>query len=493
MKVLRVADITLFTGCMLGSALLSYLVYRHGWSDHYWPLVAACVTFLACLQLQPSARINVALIVLSTIMASYMAEILLAFVFVTVGVASPTHWLTWPSFREEALRHAALAKASSRDFDMRSRAEVIADLKQQGVEAVPSIPVSPVLLREEPSGALSPLIAVDGKPILPFGGIANRTTVLCNESGDYVTYDSDPFGFHNPKHVWDRRSVEIGIVGDSYTQGSCVPSDKNFAALIRQQIPSTLNLGMAGNGPLSELGGIREYLAGAAPKLVLWFYYEGNDLTDLAREQHSPLLMNYLATTFSQELRPLQFKINEALIGHVEAVRASLNPMGRLHALISEGISDGGLAEELERIVKLTHVRDRVRAAAGVVSQEDDANRPRPLPASVQQIDLIRKVFQVAQESIRTNGGHLVVVYLPQWERYHNPILASPDRDRVLALIKDMGIPVVDMHPAFAAQQDPLGLFPFRQRGHYNVEGHRLVAEEVLRFLSATDVLKGHV
>ncbi|MEO7859282.1 MAG: hypothetical protein ABIU05_02375 [Nitrospirales bacterium] len=82
-----------------------------------------------------------------------------------------------------------------------------------------------------------------------------------------------------------------------------------------------------------------------APKLVLWFYYKGNDLLDVAREQRSPLLMNYLATGFSQELRPLQFKINEALVGHVEAVRASLNPMGRLYALIS---SEGGLAEELE-------------------------------------------------------------------------------------------------------------------------------------------------
>ncbi|MEO7859281.1 MAG: hypothetical protein ABIU05_02370 [Nitrospirales bacterium] len=152
-------------------------------------------------------------------------------------------------------RRAALAKASFRGYDMRSRAEVIEDLHRQGVEAVPSIPVTPILLREESSGALSPLITVDGKATLPFGGFANRTTVLRNESGDYVTYDSDPFGFHNSTHVWDRQSVEIGIAGDSYAHGFCVPSDENFAALIRKQIPSTLNLGMAGNGPLSELGG----------------------------------------------------------------------------------------------------------------------------------------------------------------------------------------------------------------------------------------------
>lgn len=97
-------------------------------------------------------------------------------------------------------------------------------------------------------------------------------------------------------------------------------------------------------------------------------------------------------------------------------------------------------------------------------------NGERPLRVSAEQIDLVRRVFHVAQESVRASEGNLVVIYLPQWERYYRPALASPDRDLVLDLIKSLGIPVVDMHPMFAAQKDPLGLFPFRQRGHYNVE-----------------------
>ena len=40
--------------------------------------------------------------------------------------------------------------------------------------------------------------------------------------------------------------------------------------------------------------------------------------------------------------------------------------------------------------------------------------------------------------------------------------------------------------PVFAGQKDPLALFPFRLRKHYNEEGNRVVAEEMLKFINGS-------
>ena len=58
-------------------------------------------------------------------------------------------------------------------------------------------------------------------------------------------------------------------------------------------------------------------------------------------------------------------------------------------------------------------------------------------------------------------------------------------RAHVLRIIRTLGIPLIDLDTAFRSHPDPLALFPFRRLGHYNEAGHRLVAEAVLRTLTA--------
>ena len=100
-------------------------------------------------------------------------------------------------------------------------------------------------------------------------------------------------------------------------------------------------------------------------------------------------------------------------------------------------------------------------------------------------LDVFRRVLAEATTRVNRWGGRLVFVYLPHWDRYGSRRLSpgAARRDRVLEIVRAQGIPVVDMHQVFQATRDPLALFPFRQSGHYNEEGHRLVAEEVLRAL----------
>jgi hypothetical protein len=65
--------------------------------------------------------------------------------------------------------------------------------------------------------------------------------------------------------------------------------------------------------------------------------------------------------------------------------------------------------------------------------------------------------------------------------------MGKTKRSDVLALATSLGIPMIDIDPAFQAHGDPLSLFPFRGVGHYTETGHRLVAEEVLRSLSSSN------
>ena len=50
-------------------------------------------------------------------------------------------------------------------------------------------------------------------------------------------------------------------------------------------------------------------------------------------------------------------------------------------------------------------------------------------------------------------------------------------------MVEELHIPVIDIHQAFAQHPDPLALFPSRRHAHYNIEGHHLVAQEVVKRL----------
>ena len=54
-------------------------------------------------------------------------------------------------------------------------------------------------------------------------------------------------------------------------------------------------------------------------------------------------------------------------------------------------------------------------------------------------------------------------------------------RERVLSIANSLQIPIVDISQVFDGQEDPLSLFPFREPGHYNEIGHKLVAEELIK------------
>jgi hypothetical protein len=486
-RLANIANFILTVSGMLCLTPFFYFIYDYGWmGDRYLttpagillhyalPAILAAGLFRS-LRLDPLKRINLSLMLISTGASIYATNLLLLLYDTKIEAATRT---LEGSSEYDVTNIVKLAKQHGVDYDRRGKLEVIDDLYKKGISAVPV--VAPVnVLREQPEdGTRRSAINLNGIEVLPLGGISNTTTVYCNETGQYVIYQSDEHGFHNPKRLWSSTRVDIMAVGDSFTQGACIPSGKNFVDLIRERFPSTLNLGMGGNGPLAELATLKEYLEVLRPKVVLWFFFEGNDIWDLHRERKSPLLMRYLTGNFKQYLLHRQPEIDQALLSFLNAEKARFNftfPVKPKQ--MAETIRQA--SSLLQEGVKLTHLRQRLDLSLGYIGGDSYQSDARTEAA----MGLLPSVLRQAKASTDGSGSKLYFVFLPQRERYSDPTFANETRHRVFSIVKELGIPLIDVHAEFKKHKDPLDLFPFRRMYHYNEKGHHFVSDVVLRHI----------
>jgi hypothetical protein len=376
---------------------------------------------------------------------------------------------------------ARLAKEFGVEIDPRNRLEVITDLRAKGIDAVPGV-LPRYQLMFQKGGKRADGVGPQGEaptpPILALAGISNKLTVLCNESGRHLTYESDEHGFRNPRGAWQSGKVDIVALGDSFTQGFCVGPGQYFVDVIRQRHPSTLNLGMAADGPLFMLSTLKEYAPPFRPKIVLWFYFEGNDLLDLQDERQSAVLMRYLEDGFTQGLRDRQAEVDRALVDFVEREKA-WEQGNRLASLRNRR----GMVGQLVDFAKLPVLRTRI-GLLGSTNYEQSATM-----AKAKDLTMFRRILSQAKATTASWGGTLYFVYLPNWGRFVSQRswghFVDGLHDNVLNVAQELEIPIIDVLPVFEARPEPMALFPFRAPGHYTEDGHRLVAEEVLKVIDA--------
>lgn len=337
------------------------------------------------------------------------------------------------------------------EFDGRSLHEVVRQLRLQGMDAYPAVAPTNFVSADRDTfytdGGTS-----RGAVLMPLGSISSRPTLVGNEGGKYIIYTTDEHGFNNPKGIWNSRSIDVAMVGDSFTFGNIVDPNGNIAGHIRKLYSkNTLNLGWSGNGPLLMLASMKEYLRPLKPTIVLWFYFEGNDLAELESEKRNGVLMEYLGSEFQQDLVHRQAEVDAFLANYVQKWLES-EPKRRT---------------DIKARLRLNNIRTLL-GLSGMKSGLDA------------DFDLFRNVLLDAKEFVASFRGRLYFVYLPEWSRYRNPKRASPHRDRVLLEVSELGIPIVDIHEVFDTHPDPVSLYIFRLDGHYTEEGYRLVADAVM-------------
>lgn len=488
--ITKIAGLVLKASSALCFLAAIYLAVVHGWEFKYVVPAGLAIALAAASGLNAERRINAAFAWVATVLTCYAFNFVLAFADASTNWDPPTRWVSFQS-GEERQDRAKIAKGLGVQFDTRSRLEILTELRRQGLDAWPSI-APRVVLREWwthyygpfPTEYRESLIHMDGTELLPIGGIANKLTVYCNENGQYVLYDSDEHGFANPKQLWNLSRLQIAVVGDSFVHGACVPLDESYTALIRRRYPATLNLGNDGVGPLVQYAAIKEYLPALRPRVVIWSYFEGNDLYDMMRERQT-VMRRYLDDDYQQGLLQKQTDIDQALMAHIERAMQARSFWAKLISFSDRFVHPERHGLEWARTLKLSYVWDLLQDAAGPTKAKAKISPPAPYQPSVGRDDLklFRTTLSKAQQTVAAWGGRLVFVYLPRYERYVPEVGGQPNRDDVLAIVRSLGIPVVDLHPVFVAQDDPLELFPFKLPTHYNVLGNRVVAEAILHVL----------
>jgi hypothetical protein len=386
-----------------------------------------------------AARLKLLLITFSIVSSLYLCELAL----MLIG--------------RPAVRPAPVAADPASPVDTRTKLEVIRDLRAAGIDAWPTVHPEVFL------GA-GGLALAGGETVFPLAGIARVRTVYCNESRSYAIFDSDEQGFNNPVGLHRAGEVDVAVIGDSFAQGACVQPGEDVTARLRASGARALSLGNGGDGPLMELGTLVEYARPLRPRVVLWLYYEGNDLLNLESERVAPALMRYVDGDFSAHLADRQPAIDQALRAFAEKERDATAD------------HEGHVGDKVVGAIKLSALRDRLN----VISY------PEPSP-------LFTRTLARAKEVVAGWGGRLYLVYLPEWARYRK----KPERvdakfrsyGQVLEIVKGLDIPVIDFQQTLAATDDPLGNFPGRVAGHYNPAGYARLAEALRARLAADKAL----
>lgn len=336
-------------------------------------------------------------------------------------------------------------KETGKNYDTRQKFEIYDDLKRKNPRI--QIAFGPIEHKEQKIYSLS--------------GISNVDSILCNENGYYATYKSDRYGFRNDDQIWDKKSIEYLILGDSFAIGECVNSDSTIQSLLKRNYnKNSISLGFGGNGPLTEYATLKEYLQPNMKKII-WLYFEGNDQSNLVRELKSNILKQYLINkNFKQDLKLKISQIDNLLKHNIELEREK-----------AEFRYERSFFYRLRKFIKLFNTRDTF----ALLYQTKNIQNVETLPEFKA---ILRSAINLSNE----NNSKLYFVYLPNTNVIKN---SCKNKNKHYLKIKkivqdDLKIKFISMcKELFRKEKDNKKFFPFRMGGHFNNLGY----EEVTRVI----------
>jgi SGNH hydrolase-like domain, acetyltransferase AlgX len=292
------------------------------------------------------------------------------------------------------------------------------------------------------------------------------------------TFSTDGHGFRN---AIDLTRADIALVGDSYIEGAYVSDQETAAVRLQERLGQPIaNLGVSGYGSLQELKVIEKYGVPLAPKMVAWFFFEGNDLDDdqdfenaMAYEQGVPAPPHPPESAS----RRWQDRVERSF---------TLNAFMMLRKwsdyLVPNGIDSFGW------------FRDRDGASHRMYFYDFYATRSLG-PYEQQRFETTKAAFRQGAEICRQHGIRLVAVYIPIKFRVYGDLCSYPPGSRCVrwkpwnleeqfaAFCRSAGIEFLSltepMHRAAAAGQ----LVYAPEDSHWSAEGQRFVAGQIAKLV----------
>lgn len=338
------------------------------------------------------------------------------------------------NFYQVNYKSSIYEKKTGKKFDNRSKLEFYSDLKKE----------TDIVLFNN----------INNPNLKTFSGISNSKTIGCSENGYFSTYNSDDYGFNNPKYNLEEDNFEYVLVGDSFVHGDCLNRPFDIASILRiLSNKNSLNLGIGGTGPLKQYAIIKEYLPQKFKKLLLFYYV--NDNEDLIRELKNDFLIKYLNDeNFTQDLKNKQYNID--LLNHKEINLkfANKNSLKKI---------------DLKNIIKLFKTRNLLFKAN---RHQVKASMPE------EYFEILKKIKKI----VEINNASLYLVLLPSYSQIKQSKIINQNFEKFKKKLISEEINVIDVQKLiFDVNENPLKFFPFEKPGHYNKEGYSQIGKLIYK------------
>ena len=282
--------------------------------------------------------------------------------------------------------------------------------------------------------------------------------------GGIWTMHTNAAGFREYEELPESPDARVVVLGDSHTDGAC-DNEYSFANVLERLLNDrhagkqidVVNAGVGSHSFYNYLGGIEKYGRELDPDLIVCAVYGGND---------------FLGT-----LRPRHYFLREPLKGGGQEYISRLNRFRK----VAEERADRNYGQAVFQLAYLSAY-------------------PEEAALALETAEALTREMAARAEA---RGIGLVFVYIPplwdvQLERYEpeperlfealrtdeEGALANADglADRWLAVVAELGLPVIDLRPSFRASEEDL--YWFRDY-HINLLGQRRVAEALLPLVDA--------
>jgi len=286
-----------------------------------------------------------------------------------------------------------------------------------------------------------------------------------------LSFQYDSSGYRNPTNL---TRAEVALIGDSFVEGWSVQDEETAARVLEKELQLPVaNLGVAGYGTVPELLVLKKESPRLKPSVVVWFFFEGNDLYDDWRWERS-VPMYY---TLNADQRVAGEPLNAAQPWRQRSFAGNVIRSLRRW-------SDGVIPNRVPYVgFPLASARNR---------QPIYFANYASVPWSdwlVERWGQTRPRFEEGNRYCRERGIHLLVCYVPIKFRVYRPFVEFPSGSPcrqwdVWPLPKEFadfcrtaGIPFADLTEPLQAAVQAGGMPYARTDSHWGPEGHRLVAD----------------
>jgi len=289
---------------------------------------------------------------------------------------------------------------------------------------------------------------------------------------DVITLTYDGRGYRNTTEL---TRADVVLLGDSYVQGDYVSDDETTASVLHRELGRPVaNLGVAGYGTAQELGVLRRDALSLGPRIVIWFFFEGNDLYN--DQDFENMLLAARAARTSGFTDTHGWRLRSLVRNGIGHLRFVLHPVVPAHCPHFGTVKSG------------PHRGQRILFAAEALPWTD-FERDRWQRAQ----DTFRDGVRVA----RAHDARLLLVYIPIKFRVYRDFVdlppggqfdgwtLSPLPELFQRFCRDEGIACLDLTGLL---QDAVreGCMPYAPPdSHWSPEGHRLIARRLADLLES--------